>query len=111
MAKQLQPGDIAYEMLCIPSGCTLADVDVFSNGSDVTNSMAITGPTLVAGGANAHAVYRISMEVPDDAADRQVYTMIVHWKDLSGDLQCPFMFDIQAMASTGAVDAIEIIAS
>lgn len=111
MAKRVRIGDTVTEMFCLPDNSTLADTEVYTNGSDVSGSVTTDGPDVIAAGAGNHGMYKMTITIPAGAVDRQVYTLIQHWKDPSGDLQCPIMFDLQVEIPATSSTSIEVIGS
>lgn len=108
MAKQVAPGGSVHEIFAVPANSTVLTPKFFSNGADVTGEVLVTGPTKVNATATSHAYYTVSFTVPGGATNRKVYQMLINWKDPSGTLQPPLLFEAQAVVDATASSSIEI---
>lgn len=108
MAKLVAPGGTVYEMFAVPTNSTVLSPKFYSAGVDVTGEISVTGPTKVNATGTSHAYYTVSYTVPGTATNRKVYQMMVHWKDPSGTLQPPLLFEAQAVVDATVASSIEI---
>ena len=107
MAKTALPSATVYEIFCVPPNATvLSTPRVYLAGSDVSGDVTINAPTSVAGSATKYPLQKVSFVVPADAVSGTVYHLIVDWKDPSGDLQPPFIFDTQVGSSGDSIDVV-----
>lgn len=93
--KRVPPGGTSHELFAVPVSCTVLTPRVYSNGSDVTNQVTVTGPSKTNGTADTHEFYKVSFTVPATANHMQVYSMLIDWRDPSTTLQPPLMFSVQ----------------
>lgn len=107
MAKTAIPGATVHEIFCVPPNTTImSSPRVYSNGTDVSGGMTINAPSSVAGSSTTYTLWKVSYVVPVGATSGQVYHLIVDWKDPSGDLQPPFIFDAQVSVSGDDISVV-----
>lgn len=99
MATTANPGDTVYQIFCLPPNASvMASPRVFCEGA-VVGAISVDTPEETAGSTTTHSVWTVDYELPGDATAGQVFHLIVDWKDPSGDLQPPMIFDTQIALS------------
>lgn len=106
--SQYQIGDTVYELFSVPVGSTVLSSRVYLAGVNVTQNVVMNQPALIAGNETTHDLYTVSYVVPNTAQNRQVYQLVVDWKDDQEVLQCPIMTEAQVVVSPATSDLVEI---
>lgn len=107
MAKLAAPSGTVHEIFALPLYSTVVAARFYLDGQLAT--VAVTGPTKVNATSSTHEFYQMSYVVPAAATNRKVYQCVVDWRDPSGTLQPPLIFECQVVVDASSAVSISII--